>query len=418
MHTRRHELGPGTSTVLTRPGLAVLVCDDTFPTELRTAVDAADAAPGGWQPLGRELGELLGAGASLPAFGAVAVLDDGILVLLAGAVVATLTAADGSERRLSGVEVATWLDRVVDAEQASITLAPEGQPVPADPSPYAVVEGVVPAGWVRSVDPSVTVSAPAPVWPTPPTPPAAASRSTPPPTPMGVPPVPTTGTAARAGDPTADTAASGPSGPPPPPIAATGTVPPSGGPAPTPPPAPPAPPAATGRATMAAPRTTASPVGTSSARVEGILCPRDHLNAPDATACRECGEDLGAGPHDRVERDRPSLGFLVLDDGAAYALDGRYVLGREPTTDPLVAAGKARPIVLDDPQRSVSRVHAEVRLVGWDVQLLDRGSTNGTYVLRGDVWEPVSRDEPRLISPGTRMAVGQRTFIFEAPRPV
>ncbi|MFU8840905.1 MAG: FHA domain-containing protein [Nitriliruptoraceae bacterium] len=415
MHTRRHELGPGTATALLRPGLAVLVCDDAFPPELRTAIDEADAAPGGWQELGRELGDLLGAGASLPAFGAVAVLDDGVLVFLAGAVVATLTAADGHERRLSGVEVATWLDRVVDAEQASITLAPEGQPVPADPSPYAVVEGVVPAGWVRSVDPTVTVAAPTPAWPTPPTPPSAASHATPPPAPTVAPSVPTADPAARAADPTAGAAASGPSGPPPPPVAATGVLPPTAGLATTPPTAPPA---ATGRATMAAPRTAASAGAATSGRVEGILCPWDHLNAPDAAACRDCGEALGAGPHDRVERDRPSLGFLVLDDGAAYALDGRYVLGREPDADPLVAAGDGRPIVVDDPQRSVSRVHAEVRLVGWDVQLLDRGSTNGTYVLRGDVWEPVSGQEPRLISPGTRMAVGQRTFVYEAARPV
>lgn len=418
MHTRRHELGPGTVTVLIRPGLAVLACGDTLPRELRAAIDAAEAAPGGWQELGGELGELLGSGASLPAFGAVAELDGGILVFLAGAVVATLTGADGAEQRLSGVDAASWIDRVMDPEQASITLAPEGQPVPTERSPFEVVEGVVPAGWVRTVDPNVTVAAPAVAWPTPPAPPplpAAASKVAPPPASTESPAVPDADLTA----PAVPAVPAAPSGPPPPPVPATGTVPPIPGPVVTPPAIPAAAHAVpTGRATMAAPRTVGSTVAAGSTKVEGILCGRHHLNAPDATECRDCGDDLGAGPHERVERERPSLGFLVLDDGAAYALDGRYVIGREPDSDPLVAAGDGRPIVLDDPQRSVSRVHAEVRLVGWDVQLLDRGSTNGTYVLRADAWESVSSDEPRLISPGTRMAVGQRTFVYQAPRPV
>lgn len=410
MSERRYELGPGTATVLARPGLILLVCDEAVPPVLGAAVDAAEAAPGGWQELARELGELLGSGVALPSFGAVAELDGGTLVFLAGAVVATLTEADGGTRRLSGVEAATWIDRVVAPDQPAISLAPEGHPVPANRAAHELVDGIVPAGWVRSVDPTArsaaTAETSAAAWPTPPAPPAAATASSPPPVP-------------------AETTAAPPNaGPPPPPVPAPApagaTAPASvAAPAPTPPPVPAVALAATGRATMAAPRTgAATDADDGATTVEGILCPGDHLNAPDATDCRVCGAMLGDGPHQRVSRPRPSLGFLVLDDGATYALDGRYVLGRDPEGDPVIAAGDGQPIALDDPQRSVSRVHAEVRLVGWDVQLLDRGSTNGTYVLRDGDWEAVSRDEPRLIGPGTRMAVGQRTFVYEAPRPL
>jgi hypothetical protein len=410
MTTRRYEVGPGAATVLARPGLALLVCEMQVPPALGAAVAAAEAAPGGWQELGRELGELLGGGAALPAFGVVAELDGGILVFLAGAVVATLTTEDGSTRRLSGVEAATWIDRVLAPDHPVVTLAPEGQPVPTGRSAHHLADGTVPAGWVRSVDPTVAVpDAPAHEadFPAPPPPPAVASEGPAMPATAEV----TTGPPAG--------------GPPPPPSVAsppTATPPTATAPAATPPASPPPLPAtalaASGRATMAAPRTAAAGGPEAGTTVEGILCPTDHLNAPDATACRVCDVALDARTSERVSRPRPSLGFLVLDDGATYALDARYVLGRDPADDPVVASGDARAIALDDPHRSVSRVHAEVLLVGWDVQLLDRGSTNGTYVLRDGDWEAVSGDEPRLIRPGTRMAVGQRTFVYEAPRPV
>ncbi len=404
MTMRRYEVGAGTATVLARPGLVLLVCDEEIPPALFAAVGAAQDAPGGWQELGRQLGELLGTGAVLPAFGAVAELEGGILVFLAGAVVATLTDAHGQERRLSGVDAATWIDRVVAPDEPVIALAPEGQPVPQDPARHHLVEGAVPAGWVRSVDPTASV-------PTARTPEASFPE----------PPAPPTGALAAPGtpDPAGATVSPVAGGPPPPPVVpAPEPEPLDAAPAPTPPPIPPAASGTSGRATMAAPRTAATSDIEDHTSVEGVLCPSDHLNAPEATVCRVCGGGLGDGPHQRVSRPRPSLGFLVLDDGATYALDGRYVLGRDPSDDPLVASGEGRPIPLDDPQRSVSRVHAEVRLAGWDVQLLDRGSTNGTYVLRGGDWEPVSSDEPRLIQPGTRMAIGQRTFVYEAPRPV
>ena len=122
--------------------------------------------------------------------------------------------------------------------------------------------------------------------------------------------------------------------------------------------------------------------------------------------------------HNIVRRPRPPLGVLVFDDGSTFTLDGRYILGREPEVDELVRQQQARPLTLEDPRMSVSRVHAEIRLTGWDVQLIDRGSTNGTHVLNaaGDGWEPVPAEQPRTLPPGARAAVGQRTFVYETPR--
>jgi pSer/pThr/pTyr-binding forkhead associated (FHA) protein len=113
------------------------------------------------------------------------------------------------------------------------------------------------------------------------------------------------------------------------------------------------------------------------------------------------------------------MGLLVFDDGSAFGLDDTYVLGREPESDPAVAAGAARPITLDDPADSVSRVHAEVRVSGPRVELVDRGSTNGTHLWDDDrsVWDRLTPGDPRPLHPGDRGAVGRRTFVFEGLGP-
>jgi hypothetical protein len=152
--------------------------------------------------------------------------------------------------------------------------------------------------------------------------------------------------------------------------------------------------------------------------VQGIMCSRQHFNSPDSAYCSSCGISMVHATHNLVTRERPPLGFLVFDDGSTFTLDDRYVLGREPETDALVQNEEARPIPLEDPQMSVSRVHAEIQLVGWDVQLMDRGSTNGTHLLndRGDGWDRLAPNEPQVVVPGSRVAVGQRTFVYETPQ--
>ena len=60
--------------------------------------------------------------------------------------------------------------------------------------------------------------------------------------------------------------------------------------------------------------------------------------------------------------------------------------------------------------------HAELRLFGSELQIVDRGSTNGTYV-----WSDTNADWVRLVpnqvasvKPGGWVAVGSRSFVFEA----
>ncbi len=147
--------------------------------------------------------------------------------------------------------------------------------------------------------------------------------------------------------------------------------------------------------------------------VEGILCSRGHFNNPQSAYCMVCGMSLlHLTPH-RVVRPRPTLGFIVFDDGASFGLDRSYVIGREPSTtnDP-----HAELLVIHDNNDTLSRTHAELKLDGWTVQIVDLGSTNGTYIwdTQNDRWNQLTANHPVELQSGETVALGRRTFVFES----
>ena len=151
--------------------------------------------------------------------------------------------------------------------------------------------------------------------------------------------------------------------------------------------------------------------------VEGVYCKRGHFTDPDSQFCIVCGIGLY---ETKIKRKgvRPELGFLVFDDGSVFHLDHDYVLGRQPEVDEEVKAGTVRGLRLDDSGGTVSRAHAIVRLVGWNVTIADRKSQNGTLVAAkgSDQFVPVSRDQPITLVPGSRIQLGQRTLVYESQR--
>ncbi len=149
--------------------------------------------------------------------------------------------------------------------------------------------------------------------------------------------------------------------------------------------------------------------------VAGALCPRGHLNRPGVSVCVRCATTMPEQVSYTVSGTRPALGCLVADDGAVYRLDRSYVVGSNPTRDPTVGGGLARPLILT--QGDVSASHAEVRLNDWDVVLVDRGSAGGTSVFEPGAaeWERLRPYEPRVLLPGTHVAFGQRIVTFMTP---
>ncbi|WP_328402366.1 FHA domain-containing protein [Nocardia sp. NBC_00403] len=113
--------------------------------------------------------------------------------------------------------------------------------------------------------------------------------------------------------------------------------------------------------------------------VKGFQCSRHHLNDPRVSFCAICGIRMDQLTCVSADGVRPPLGLLLLDDGTSIVLDADCVLGREPEHADAVSRG-ARPIRLADSSGGMSRAHAEIRLVDWDVFVVDHGSANGTFV--------------------------------------
>ena len=151
--------------------------------------------------------------------------------------------------------------------------------------------------------------------------------------------------------------------------------------------------------------------------VPGIYCANQHFNDPRLAYCATCGEALSRNGADVRQGPRPPLGVIVLDDGQTFVADRDYVLGRDPDNDEAVQKGDALPLIVADPGRSISRVHARLELDEWDVRLSDCMSANGTFTAYGGSnWTPVVPGHAVTIQPGTHVLLGQRTLLFDSPR--
>lgn len=131
----------------------------------------------------------------------------------------------------------------------------------------------------------------------------------------------------------------------------------------------------------------------------GIDCQHGHFNDPSALYCYCCGTSLVHAPH-RIHRGmRPPLGTLIFDDGALRAVDADLLL-RSPSTGRLALS------------------HARIELRDWQVQVVDLGSQEGTYVAGPGVtvWRRIRPGIPERLCSGTRIRIGDRTLRYESNR--
>lgn len=152
-------------------------------------------------------------------------------------------------------------------------------------------------------------------------------------------------------------------------------------------------------------------------QVSGVRCAAGHLNRPAAPLCVTCHRPV-ATDATPANGPRPPLGVLIRDDGAVFGLTGDYVVGSDPASDPAVATGRARPLVLAGSD-NVAPAHAELRVNGWDVSVADRGAPAGTFVLApGDgQWYRLPPLGTHVLTPGTHLACGSRVLTYTSPWP-
>lgn len=149
--------------------------------------------------------------------------------------------------------------------------------------------------------------------------------------------------------------------------------------------------------------------------IKGFKCARDHLNDPRVSFCAVCGIRMDQLTCVLTDGVRPPLGLLLLDDGTSFVLDADCVLGREPEHAEAVSRG-ARPVRLEDRSGGMSRAHAEIRLVDWDVTVVDGGSTNGTHIRQPghQDWSRAIPGHPVKLVPGAQVQLGSRVVTFDS----
>lgn len=136
--------------------------------------------------------------------------------------------------------------------------------------------------------------------------------------------------------------------------------------------------------------------------VQAVHCPSGHPNPPTGARCRICHQPVA--PADPSTIPRPSLGVLKLSTGSVVALDRPLLIGRAPKLTGSPGTEVPHLVTVPSPDQAVSRNHAEVRLDGWHVLVVDLNSVNGTTVT-------LVGQAPQRLTPGSPFMVGLGAMI-------
>jgi hypothetical protein len=159
---------------------------------------------------------------------------------------------------------------------------------------------------------------------------------------------------------------------------------------------------------------TTPPPPPSSFTVHAVRCAGGHVNSPRAERCRTCGATILDRTITLVPR--PTLGRLEFSSGMHVALDRRLLIGRKPEVGPTASIDDLPALVaVPDPESLLSRVHAEVRVEGWDAVIVDVDSRNGTFVVPPGATDTMRLRprEPFPLGSGTKVLLGDvASFVF------
>jgi RDD family/FHA domain len=97
---------------------------------------------------------------------------------------------------------------------------------------------------------------------------------------------------------------------------------------------------------------------------------------------------------------------LRFDTGEEVVIEGLVLVGRRPEPRPGEPVRHLVPVAPED--LSVSKTHAQLHLAGTTLVVVDRGSTNGSVLVRGGVPRDLTAGRPAALLDGDRMRFGDR----------
>ena len=138
----------------------------------------------------------------------------------------------------------------------------------------------------------------------------------------------------------------------------------------------------------------------------GVYCRGGHFTDSRSQRCLFCSEETDLDT--MTSAAAPLLGVLAFDDNRVTPVTGLVLVGRKPSTnDPAITA------VAFGEDMMLSRVHFEVRLVDWDVSVVDKQSANGTQIEHPDGRRIVARPNIEVrLEPGSIVRFGNHQATF------
>jgi len=103
--------------------------------------------------------------------------------------------------------------------------------------------------------------------------------------------------------------------------------------------------------------------------------------------------------------------LLVLDDGTRIEVRGATLIGRAPA--PVAGEGSVQLVPVTDDTRSVSKTHLAILPSRRATLVVDRGSTNGSLIVRAGVELPLAPADPTPLQAGDTVRFGDRSLSVE-----
>jgi uncharacterized RDD family membrane protein YckC len=117
----------------------------------------------------------------------------------------------------------------------------------------------------------------------------------------------------------------------------------------------------------------------------------------------------GGQPVADAEARRPLIWRVSFDSGESFVVEGLGIVGRAPTARPGEPVRHVVPLSSAD--MSISKTHAQIHLASDGALVLtDRGSTNGSILVRKGVSRELAPGRPTTLVDGDRVVFGDRSM--------